>query len=217
MPEWKETEKDIAATFLPYADAEIAFCDIMPIPMAPCGIRGPFPVYVPKGKAPFDVYGYSPQPIFGTDQRLVAIMIGAEIKATSKHHDSLPIVAPDSDSHGLEYHQLDALNNLARCGGYVRLIWSNGGAWGVLKGAGIQLAHAIYEESRASELAGRGKGQKGSRSIPWKQFEPIQHRTIGRRIVLDWLDIEHDGIKTPTVKYQGIDVPVDMMDKKKAA
>ena len=153
-------------------------------------VRGPGgkPLYIPTGKAPFDVYGHAPRDLSRSVQPStkvlfpnVAVFVGAELKSNRDHEVSLSIVHPDSDSHGLEYHQLDALALVARIGGIARIVWDNGGTYGVLEEDQIIVAHAIYEQSLASERNGKGKGPLGSRSIKWSLFKTVDYGSFGER------------------------------------
>jgi hypothetical protein len=119
---------------------------------------------------------------------LVAIMVGAELKASGEPETSIPLVKPKQDGHGIEAHQLDALALLARMGGIARIVWDNGGEIGVLRNEGILAAHAIFMASLASEDRGKGKGLVGSRSIKWERFEKVDHAAnIGGTVTVDWL------------------------------
>lgn len=189
-------EKQIEQSFEAYAKIGRAYLDFMPVPMSPCGRRGAHgePLYIPKGKAPFDVYGYAPaHPPVGTAQApesQFAVFVGAELKASSKPETSLPIVKPDSHASGLAYHQLAALAQIARFGGIARIVWDNGGQIGVLANDAILAAHAIYEASFQSELRGNGRGATGSRSIKWEHFRAVDHANIGGTLCMDWLRID---------------------------
>lgn len=203
-------EQNIERSFAGYAHAEIAYLDRMPVPMTPCGRRGAHgePLYIPKGKAPFDIYGYAPVRVlpwrkeyrFDPKQTTLAlpvggwgnlpVFVGAELKATNERSNSLPIVHPNGDGSGLEYHQLDALALVARMGGFARVVWDNGGDYGILREDKIVAVHATYEHSLATERQGKGKGARGSRSIPWSLFEPIEYANVGGTICLDWLKLE---------------------------
>jgi hypothetical protein len=115
----------------------------------------------------------------------VAVFVGAELKSTRDHETSLSIVHPDSDSHGLEYHQLDALALVARIGGIARIVWDKRGAYGVLEEDQIIVAHAIHEQSLASER--NGKGPFGSRSIKWSLFKMVDYASFGGVVAIGWL------------------------------
>jgi hypothetical protein len=188
-------EKQIGATFPVYAQGGKAFLDFMPLPMTPCGRRGSHgePLYIPKGKAPFDVYGHAPRRLQdkGANTFDLAVFVGAELKHTKDVQPSLSIVHPDAESgDGLKFHQLDALALVARMGGVARVVWDNGGQVGVLSESGILAAHAIYSASLASERRGKGKGPVGSRSIKWTAFKPVEWENLSGVVALNWLKID---------------------------
>jgi hypothetical protein len=183
----KEFEKRIGATFGPYAKTGYAYVAFMPIPMAPRGMMGKCMVYVPKGKAPFDVYGFAPRTA-GSPPESSAVFVGAELKRTKDHQTRLPIVHPDAESgDGLKYHQLWALANVAKYGGVARVVWDNGGEVGYLDEQRIAVALAVYDQSLATERRGKGMGPQGSRSIPWENFQPVDDAAIGGVVGLHWL------------------------------
>jgi hypothetical protein len=193
-------EQSVGRSFEGYASQGVAYLDFMPIPTRAIRVPGFKGVaYVPCGHAPFDVYGHRPRMVFRqpapngtTINRPVqlAVMVGAELKTTKDHEKNLSIVHPESDSHGLEYHQLYALALLARMGGVARIVWDNGGQVGVASEDSIVLAYEVYEQSLASERRGNGKGPRGSRSIPWTAFKPVDYGNVGGVICLDWLKVE---------------------------
>jgi hypothetical protein len=192
-------EKEISKSFQAYAKIGRAYLDFMPLPMSPCGIRHPHtkaPLYIPKGKAPFDVYGHAPVQLTnapagalepGAKILPVALFVGAELKATSEPETSLPIVKPDKHASGIAYHQLAALALVARMGGIARIVWDNGGQIGVLREEAIMAAHVIYDASLQSEVRGKGKGPNGSRSIKWESFEKVDYANVGGTVCIDWL------------------------------
>jgi penicillin-binding protein-related factor A (putative recombinase) len=175
-------EQEIAPSFAAYAQASLAWLAFMPLPMYPTHIRHPATgqiLYARKGRAPFDVYGYTAK----------GVMVGAEIKANSDPHNALSIVKPDADGTGLQYHQLDALANLATHGGIARVIWCNAGQVGVLENDCLLAAHAVYMTSLEAELAGN-RPAKGTRSIPWTQFKPVPLRPVAGLPIHDWLEVK---------------------------
>ena len=174
-------ERDIAATFKGYADGNIARLAMMPVPMAPtgfkCGSSGKYrPTYSPKGKAPFDVYGYLLH-----DGRF----IGAELKS-SKREASLPIVKPGRSDPGIQFHQLDALAAVALAHGIARIVWHNGGDVGILTEDDIVTAWQVYEQALTSERADRDAPQ-GSKSIKWERFTPVEWTNLHGTPGIDWL------------------------------
>ena len=66
-------------------------------------------------------------------------------------------------------------------------MWDNGGTYGVLEEDQIIVAHAIYEQSLASERNGKGKGPLGSRSIKWSLFKTVDYASFGGVVAIDWL------------------------------
>jgi hypothetical protein len=183
-----EFEKRIEPSFKAYAQINRARLDFMPLPMTPCGLRHPkmqMPLYIPKGKAPFDVYGFAPKTIVG---KPYAIFVGAELKTTAKPEVSLPIVAEGGHASGLAFHQLSALALVAMLGGIARVVWDNGGVIGVLENEAILHHSLVYQHSRSSEAAGKGTGPRGSRSIQWSAFKEInQVANVGGNLIIDWL------------------------------
>jgi hypothetical protein len=189
-------EQEIGKTFTAYAKVGKAYLDFMPLPMTPCGIRHPAtraPLYIPRGKTPFDVYGYAPhEPRTAPRDNAppLAVFIGAELKSSKDPETTLPIVKPGSHAHGIAYHQLDALALLARIGGIARVVWNNAGMIGVLDEQRIIAAHAIYQRSLSSEQRGNGMGPKGSRSLSWEMFQRVEYANVGGTLCIDWLKLE---------------------------
>jgi hypothetical protein len=189
-------EARIGDSFEAYAKTSRAFLDFMPLPMTPCGMRHPrtkAPLYIPKGKAPFDIYGFAPQqyaagtaPDGAAEIVPVAVMVGAECKATGEPETSLAIVKAGTHASGLAQHQLEALALLAKLGGIARVIWDNGGQVGVLKEGGIIYAERVFQMAISAELAGK-KAAHGSKSIPWESFEVVDYAVVGGKLVIDWL------------------------------
>ena len=182
-------EKQIEETFLPYANAGIAKLNMMPVPMAPSGIKHPtqgVPLYRPKGKAPFDVYGWLIK--FGT-------FVGAELKTTTERKNTLPICFPVLEGAdfvykskgGLLYHQLDCLNSVAASNGTARLVWCNAGEVGVLKEQEIMDLYRTAHETWQAELRGLDT-DRATKSVRWERFQNAPYRTIGGSVIPDWLD-----------------------------
>lgn len=192
-------EKRIEPSFVAYAKIGRAYLDFMPVPTRVIGKRGgmKFPVRVADGKAPFDVYGYAPKAVqVGSATFDIAVFVGAELKSSNEPQTSLPIVKPDNHAKGLAYHQLEALALVARMGGIARVVWDNGGEVGILGEAQILHHHLVYEASRRSEEAGRGKGKVGSRSIPWASFQKVKPtEPVGGAIIIDWLILGEVGVR----------------------
>lgn len=198
----QDFEERIEPTFDAYSKANRAYLAFMPVPTKAVMVNGRM-YRVGNGSAPFDVYGFVPRSFGGEPEYRpnneyeadpprrpvmnLAVMVGAELKATSKHETSLSIVKPKCDGSGLEFHQLDALALLARMGGLARIVWSNAGEVGVLTNEPILAAHAIYMASLASEGRGMGRGKLGTRSIRWESFIKVDFANVGGSIVLDWL------------------------------
>ncbi|MCC7147148.1 MAG: hypothetical protein IT443_11940 [Phycisphaeraceae bacterium] len=182
-PRGRPLERLIAGTFPAYAEAKLAQLSVMPVPMAPCGIFHPKHrrmLYVPKGKAPFDVYGWV--------MTGLGIFIGAELKET-RRKTSLSIRMPDdSGGEGMQFHQLHSLASLASAGGLARLVWSNDGELGVLKGERIAEAFNAVWTAWISKQSGK-KAMPGSRSIPWEKFDSVAYRPIGGQAIPDWLEM----------------------------
>ena len=180
----EDFEASMSLTFDAYERHGVASIDFMPIPMYPTGMTNPktgAPLYSPKGKPPFDAYGY-----WWND----AAMIGAEFKATSQPSTSLAIIGPDCDGAGLEWHQLDALAKLASKNGIARLVWNNGGQIGVLYGSKIIAAHRIFSDAMKTEKNPTMKAPKGAKSIRWEEFRVIQPSIVGRMPIYDWLMLD---------------------------
>jgi penicillin-binding protein-related factor A (putative recombinase) len=153
-------EKQIGDTFESYRAAGVAELFFLFPPMRVVGMIGKMPAHIPCGKAPYDVSGY----FIGS-----GVAIGAELKQTAEHENSLSIVGPEKKGSGLHYHQLQALLELHRAGGSAFLLWNNGGEIGLLDGARIAVVSVGYEASLKSKNPARG-----SRSIPWGMFAPVK-------------------------------------------
>jgi hypothetical protein len=173
-----DLETHIAATFPLYLANGIAQLMALPVPMVCVGSHPTrhFPIFTPKGKAPFDVAGWT----LGYDSG--GVFIGVELKQ-SQRKESLAIVAPGRDGAGVEYHQLVSLYELHEAGGVARLVWENGGELRVLKGRAIVNAYLTYEEARKVEARGHDPA-RGAKSIPWDKFEPVG---LDQRTGQDWL------------------------------
>ncbi len=169
-------ENLIEATFQAYYDAGIARLMMMPVPSKQVGLKNGMPMFVRTGKAPFDVIGYLMRD---------ASMVGAELKS-SVRKNSLPIVAPTKKGDGVQFHQLDALAGLAQCGGVARLVWSNGGEFGVLKDEGILVAWRTYLHAMKSEESGKNV-PLGSKSISWDSFVRTDYTNLYGVVGIDWL------------------------------
>lgn len=146
--------------------------------MRAAGRMGKFPCYIPTkdGKAPYDVAGYYYDTGMITDRR--ALAIGVELKETTEHENRLPIVGPGKDGNGIQYHQLEGLLDLHNAGGVALLLYNNGGQIGRLNGEQLAVVKQNYDASLAAEQA-KKEVAKGSRSIPWAMFKPIEES--------DWL------------------------------
>ena len=175
----RDFEKDIESTFVGYSKGDIARLAMMPTPTRQIGSRNGLPIMIRSGKPPFDVYGYRVRD---------GVMIGAELKA-SQRKNGLTLVAPDAHGDGLQFHQLDALASLARCGGVSRLVWNNGGEIGVLLSDNIMIAAREYEHVLKTKLAGKAV-PRGSGSIPWERFEPVEYTNLWGVVGFDWLMVE---------------------------
>ena len=88
----------------------------------------------------------------------VAVFVGAELKSNKDHEVSLWIVTPIPIATVWSTTSSSALALVARIGGIARIVWDNGGAYGVLEEDQIIVAHAIYEQSLASERQRQGEG-----------------------------------------------------------
>ncbi|HEX4796071.1 MAG TPA: hypothetical protein VH370_19945 [Humisphaera sp.] len=53
----------------------------------------------------------------------------------------------------------------------------------------IIVAHAIYEQSPASERNGKSKGPLGPRSIKWSLFKTVDYASFGGVVAIDWLKL----------------------------
>ncbi len=181
-------EKRIEPTFDAYKEAGVAELDFYPVPMRPTGKREAVtgtPYYLPKGTAPFDVWGYSARE---------GKVIAAELKH-SHRSNSIAIIMPSKSGAGVRWHQLCALRNIAMAGGIARLVWSNEGEVGVLREKGIIAAfdgawHALHAEDRP--VRGKPVSTRGLKSIRWEKFENVDYEQInGAGIpVLAWLKHE---------------------------
>jgi hypothetical protein len=175
-------ENEVGLSFPAYRILNIACLAFMPVPTVPskARARNGMPYRVLSGKGPFDVYGYTCH-----DARFV----GAEIKMSRKRRTSLPIIGPHQHGSGLQYHQLDALANLAENNGVARIVWSNCGEVGILHSRHINNALKTYEHAMKS-LASHKTPPSGSRSILWDLFEPVDMTIQDGQAYLDWLKLD---------------------------
>lgn len=174
-----EFEKEIAATFQAYRDTRTAHLYILHPPMRIAGFLGHAPCHVLAGKAPYDIAGFYYDGC-GTS-------VGAELKQTAEHENRLPIVPPDSDGSGLQYHQLVGLVGLHKAGGVALLLWNNGGQIGVLRGPELATTLIGYEASLKAKQPARG-----SKSILWGLFRPIKTGVDGRPVWLPKSGCKHE-------------------------
>jgi hypothetical protein len=156
----------IGKTFQAYRDAKLANVFFLHPPMRIAGMHGKVPCFIQAGKAPYDAAGF----FYNAE----ATAIGAELKETKEHENSLSIVGPDKKGSGLQYHQLEALVDLHLNGGVALLLWSNGGEIAVAFGDVLHLAKVQYDASLKAEKL-KQTPAKGSRSILWGHFKPIKY------------------------------------------
>ena len=169
-------EREIAKGFDGYEHGGIACLSMMPVPTA-IGHKNGKTFAVRTKKAPFDVYGFT----IGD-----GLFIGAELKSTSKHKASMHLCVPGQDAAGIEFHQLDCLQKVACAGGIARVVWDNGGAFGVIGNdvivdAWVTLLHAIKSEASGKDA------QLGSKSISWDLFEEVDYTNLHGVVGIDWL------------------------------
>lgn len=150
-------------------------------PVRPTGLRGKCPVFVMTGQSMFDIGGWR---TVKTDCGDVAQAVGVEVKATGEPKPSLPIVGPEQQASGLQFHQLEALASLHRDGGLTGVVWNNGGSVGVLRGDAVEERFLTYLASMENEKRG-GSIPRGSRSISWNHFNVVPDSGKLR----DWFDI----------------------------
>lgn len=136
-------------------------------PVVPCGIRGRMPVFAMSGSAPFDLGGWT------NEKFAQPRAIGVELKETRDQKVSLPIIGPERQGSGLQYHQLEALSALHRDGHISGLLWCNGGIIGYLSGEALAAAHYDFEVSLEVQKMGK-KLTQGARSIRWDKFKIVQ-------------------------------------------
>jgi len=172
----RDFEKLIETSFDGYAAAGLAHLARMPIPTKVAGRRKGMLILVQCGKAPFDIYGYT---------IAEARFIGAELKAGGRK-ESMAITNPKVRKGGLQLHQLDALAEVALAGGIARLVWDNGGDFGILTNDDLVLARDTYLHALTSENSGR-KPQSGAKSIKWDRFTPVDYANYGGVYVVEWL------------------------------
>ncbi len=172
----RDFEKLIETSFDGYANAGLANLARMPIPTKVVGQRKGMLIFVQCGKAPFDIYGFT---------MAEARFIGAELKAGSRQ-ESMAIVSPNVGGSGLKLHQLDALAEVAQAGGVARLVWDNGGDFGILTNSDIVLARDTFLHALTSESSGR-KPQRGAKSIKWERFTPVDYANFGGVMAVEWL------------------------------
>ena len=178
-------ERLIQDTFQSYREAGIAIMATLPVPMRPSGARNPqgAPYWLPAGNSPFDVYGWVMHS---------GVFIGAELKSTHRR-TSLAIRPPGKKGSGVYWHQLDALKNLASCGGWARLLWCNDGEIRVMTNEGI--VNAWMSASTAIvHIKNDRKPEKGLLSIRWQDFEPGNRAELRDQgggtvhVLQNWLD-----------------------------
>ena len=166
-------EKDIESTFESYAERGVATLMMLPVEKKVV-YPGGKPTIIYAKKSPFDVIGYRVRD---------AVIIGAELKE-SQWKTSVPIVGPGAKGDGLAYHQLEALAELAHCGGIARLLWCNDGHVGVIKDKELVEIFTNYKQAWNSKKAGR-RPKPGALSIKWEYFAPIVPGEGG--LLVDWL------------------------------
>jgi penicillin-binding protein-related factor A (putative recombinase) len=169
-------EQMIEAGFEGYAKAWIARLAMMPVPSRVVYVKGRA-VVVHTHPAPFDIYGFLIQ-----DGRFV----GAELKSTTERAASLPIVGPGKEGSGLQFHQLNALLQVASSGGIARLVWENGGEVGVIGNDKLTVAHSVFSHALACER-NNNESPPGSKSIRWELFEHLEPAVIGGVPTYPWL------------------------------
>lgn len=158
------SEKAIERSFMEYESSNTATLMVLFPKMRPAtSIKGRL-MWVQVAKAPYDVAGF-----FHGSGRYIA----AEIKETGKPQTSLPIIAPGGKGGGIKYHQLAALVDVHRRGGYAVVVWENGGQWGVMGGSALAEAKREYDLSVAAQRAGYPNTQPGARSLAWARFKPV--------------------------------------------
>jgi hypothetical protein len=157
-----------------YAREGIAFVEELPLPTSPCGSSGMRRV---RGRAAYDFFGYR-----GKDSKF----IGIELKSCADHSPSLKIREDGDHGDGLLYHQLSALEQVARKGGIALLMWCNGGAVGVLSGEQIIVAKQRFDLSIARKARGQSE-ELGSRSIKWELFKLVDFENVGGSNIMHWL------------------------------
>lgn len=170
----KDFEKEIELSFPVYSDRNVACLDFMPVPTIIIK-KGNGVVAIPKRKAPFDVYGF-----WCAD----GTFVGAELKA-SQRKERLPIVGPNKKGDGLQFHQLDALYNLAKHNGMARLLWCNGGQIGVIGSNKLMYYYLTFVQAMKSEISGRASS--GDKSIPWESFTEVKLEQWNGQPYYDWL------------------------------
>lgn len=174
-------EKSIGKGLKAYAAAGVAQMDFMPVPTAPAGVRSKSgaQLRVLKGKAPFDVYGFT---LDGD-----AHFVGCELK-DSKREARLPLVGMGKKGNGVQFHQMSALASVAKNRGIARLVWCNGGEVGVLDNTGILQVWEIFLDADASTQSGRTPA-RGSKSIAWERFTPTKIKVFHGEPIEDWLGL----------------------------
>lgn len=174
------SEKTIASTFAEYHSANTATLLILYPKMRAAGFLGKAPAFVQVSKAPFDVAGF-----YHGSARFIA----CEIKENASRKVSLPIIGPDKRGTGLQYHQLEALVEAHKNGGFACVVWDNAGEWGILEGQRLTAAKSAYDASLKAEKQGYPNTHRGSRSILWGEFTPLKLNNKGMPL---WLPVDKE-------------------------
>jgi hypothetical protein len=164
-------EGEFIASCIAYAEQNIAFVEELPLPTVPAGMLRRV-----RGKSAYDYFGYTASGKF----------IAIELKSNAEHTQSLKIREMDDHGDGIQYHQLAALDQVARKGGIALIIWSNGGAVGVLGPEQIMVIKGIFDTSVARKRAGKDE-EIGTKSVKWGKFRPVNMEKVGTTPTLHWL------------------------------
>jgi penicillin-binding protein-related factor A (putative recombinase) len=170
MQNGKRFEKELDHTFDSLMRSEgVAFLARMSEPTAPSPRLGKFG-RVLSGTAPYDFYGM--------------MKGGKHIAMEAKHNDkrkaSLPIIGYKKKGSGLQFHQLEALANVALHGGIARVVWCNGGVVMSIGNREILMVHKIYNT------------KDGRKSIPTNLFVVCEQRVFTGVPYISWLNAEDD-------------------------
>lgn len=182
-------EKLMEKSFLEYSSTGVAFLKVLHPRMRVAGKLGNAPAWVQVAKAPFDIDGY-----YLDNARYIA----CEVKENGERKVSLPIIGPGKVGTGLQYHQLEALVAVHIARGLACVVWNNAGEIGYLDGTRLKAAKAAIDTSLKAEKEGYPGAKKGSRSILFGNFNPVQ---VNQTNIPLWLPANGQSNRTGNTEF----------------